>query len=202
MSPFLYSDNSVSTSSTLSPFLLHNNNNNNSFSPTSAAAAAASAADGAAIGSSLYERAAKLLFMCVGWARSIPSFVSLSPTDQTALLEEAWAPLFVVAMAQFWPDFDESEHILTPFLRHALRVPVHTVVHMSPNSDPVERVANIHRLLPRRPTGEAAAAAAAGATGAALRSQAPAAGHPQDQAAGHGPGRVHLLQGAPAPQAR
>lgn len=57
----------------------------------------------------IYETAAKLLFMCVKWAKSIPSFVQLPPKDQTTLLEEAWAPLFILSMAQWGVQMDESK---------------------------------------------------------------------------------------------
>ena len=100
---FFFSD--PSSSPVVSPFLLHSNINNNN----SGHMVPSLDSNGVmAPSNNLYERAAKLLFMCVGWARSVPSFLSLAPADQTALLEEAWAPLFVVAMAQFWTDFDEG----------------------------------------------------------------------------------------------
>ncbi len=68
----------------------------------------------------VYESAAKLLFMCVKWAKSIPSFVALAKREQTALLEDAWAPLFIISLAQWNIDFDEGLSLasLSIVLRH------------------------------------------------------------------------------------
>ncbi len=63
----------------------------------------------------LYERAAKLLFVVVGWARSMPSFSQLTAPDQTALMGDAWAAIFVVAMAQFWTDDDQGDFLVALF---------------------------------------------------------------------------------------
>ncbi|XP_048504800.1 nuclear receptor subfamily 2 group E member 1-like isoform X2 [Athalia rosae] len=49
----------------------------------------------------VYESAAKLLFLAVKWARSIPSFLQLSFRDQAILLEETWSELFVLTAAQW-----------------------------------------------------------------------------------------------------
>ncbi len=61
---------------------------------------------------SVYETAAKLLFMCVRWAKGIPSFVQLSQSDQAALLEQAWAGIFVLSMAQWTVNVDDGTHCL------------------------------------------------------------------------------------------
>ena len=67
---------------------------------------------------SVYESAAKLLFMSIKWARSVPSFLQLSETDQTLLLEDSWAQLFVVGLAQWSIHFDEAllvrDSLVTP----------------------------------------------------------------------------------------
>ncbi|KAI5751403.1 hypothetical protein M8J77_007159 [Diaphorina citri] len=47
-----------------------------------------------------YESSAKLLFLAVKWAKSIPSFIQLGEKDQILLLEEAWCDLFVLNAAQ------------------------------------------------------------------------------------------------------
>ncbi|XP_037795684.1 protein tailless-like [Penaeus monodon] len=57
---------------------------------------------------SVYENAAKLLFLGVKWARSIPSFMQLPFRDQAILLEESWSELFVVAAAQWSLPLDEG----------------------------------------------------------------------------------------------
>ena len=57
---------------------------------------------------SVYESAAKLLFMSVKWARSVPSFLQLNEGDQTLLLEDSWAQLFVIGLAQWSVQFDEG----------------------------------------------------------------------------------------------
>ena len=57
----------------------------------------------------VYETAAKLLFMCVRWAKSIPSYNQLSQRDQAALLEDGWSQLFVLSLAQWNVQVDEGE---------------------------------------------------------------------------------------------
>ncbi|XP_043272654.1 protein dissatisfaction-like [Venturia canescens] len=56
----------------------------------------------------VYESAAKLLFLAVKWARSIPSFLELSFRDQAILLEESWSELFVLTAAQWNFPVDET----------------------------------------------------------------------------------------------
>ncbi|XP_011297878.1 nuclear receptor subfamily 2 group E member 1-like [Fopius arisanus] len=56
----------------------------------------------------VYESAAKLLFLAVKWARSIPSFLELSFRDQAILLEESWSELFVLTAAQWNFTMEES----------------------------------------------------------------------------------------------
>ncbi|KAF2899528.1 hypothetical protein ILUMI_06644, partial [Ignelater luminosus] len=55
----------------------------------------------------IYESAAKLLFLAVKWARTIPSFLQLSYRDQSILLEESWSELFVLTAAQWALPVDE-----------------------------------------------------------------------------------------------
>ena len=47
------------------------------------------------------ESAARLLFMNVRWAKSVPAFTALPGRDQIVLLEESWRELFVLGAAQF-----------------------------------------------------------------------------------------------------
>ena len=47
------------------------------------------------------EAAARLLFMSVKWAKTVPAFVTLPFRDQVLLLEESWRELFVLGAAQF-----------------------------------------------------------------------------------------------------
>ena len=61
---------------------------------------------------SVYESAAKLLFMSIKWARSVPSFLQLNDSDQTLLLEDSWAQLFVIGLAQWSIQFDEGKFLL------------------------------------------------------------------------------------------
>ncbi|XP_060517052.1 nuclear receptor subfamily 2 group E member 1-like [Cylas formicarius] len=56
----------------------------------------------------VYESAAKLLFLAIKWARTIPSFLQLSYKDQTILLEESWNDLFVLTAAQWALPVDEN----------------------------------------------------------------------------------------------
>lgn len=56
----------------------------------------------------IFESAAKLLFMAVKWAKSVPSFASLPLDDRTILIRDSWADLFVLTCAQ-WNFSDSSE---------------------------------------------------------------------------------------------
>ncbi len=58
---------------------------------------------------SVYESAAKLLFMCVKWAKSVPSFVQLPESDQTLLMEDGWSQLFILGLAQWNVQFEEGK---------------------------------------------------------------------------------------------
>nr|XP_046149300.1 nuclear receptor subfamily 2 group E member 1-like isoform X1 [Oncorhynchus gorbuscha] len=50
---------------------------------------------------SVCESAARLLFMSIKWAKSVPAFSTLPLPDQLILLEEAWRELFVLGIAQW-----------------------------------------------------------------------------------------------------
>lgn len=52
------------------------------------------------------ESAARLLFMNVKWAKSIPSLTVLSVSDQLLLLEESWRELFILGASQCLVIFD------------------------------------------------------------------------------------------------
>lgn len=52
------------------------------------------------------EAAARLLFMSVKWAKSVPAFLSIPFRDQVVLLEEGWRELFVLGAAQFQMPID------------------------------------------------------------------------------------------------
>ncbi|GAB0088573.1 nuclear receptor subfamily 2 group E member 1-like [Sergentomyia squamirostris] len=49
----------------------------------------------------IFESAAKLLFLAVKWAKNVPSFAQLPSRDQTVLLQDSWAELFVLTAAQW-----------------------------------------------------------------------------------------------------
>jgi hypothetical protein len=57
----------------------------------------------------LFETSAKLLFLAVKWAKSVPSFNQLPVSDQKVLLEESWAELFVLTSAQWGLQIDGGE---------------------------------------------------------------------------------------------
>lgn len=59
----------------------------------------------------IYEFAAKLLFLTVKWARSIPSFLQLSFHDQSILLEDSWSDLFILSAAQWTLPIDEGKMV-------------------------------------------------------------------------------------------
>ncbi|XP_780706.3 photoreceptor-specific nuclear receptor [Strongylocentrotus purpuratus] len=50
---------------------------------------------------SIYESSARLLFMAVKWAKTLPSFSGLPFRDQVILLEEAWSELFLLCALQW-----------------------------------------------------------------------------------------------------
>ncbi|KAJ4442864.1 hypothetical protein ANN_04457, partial [Periplaneta americana] len=69
----------------------------------------------------VYESAAKLLFLAVKWARSIPSFLQvLTFRDQAILLEEAWSELFVLSAAQWALPVDEVFCFVETLVRGAV----------------------------------------------------------------------------------
>ncbi|KAL3282879.1 hypothetical protein HHI36_006038 [Cryptolaemus montrouzieri] len=71
----------------------------------------------------IYESAAKLLFLAIKWARTIPSFLQLSYRDQTILLEESWSELFVLTASQWTLSVDETvliSNAVAPSSRHSV----------------------------------------------------------------------------------
>ncbi|CAG0897734.1 unnamed protein product [Darwinula stevensoni] len=60
------------------------------------------------------ESAARLLFMNVRWAKTLPAFTALPLKDQLLLVEEGWRELWVLSAAQFLPPFEVG-----PLLKHA-----------------------------------------------------------------------------------
>ncbi|KAF5297718.1 hypothetical protein FQA39_LY12049 [Lamprigera yunnana] len=69
----------------------------------------------------VYESAAKLLFLSVKWAKTVPSFLQLSYRDQSILLEESWSELFILTAAQWTLPIDEAllvNNAITPTSRH------------------------------------------------------------------------------------
>ncbi|XP_066141753.1 nuclear receptor subfamily 2 group E member 1-like isoform X3 [Euwallacea fornicatus] len=69
-----------------------------------------------------YESAAKLLFLAIKWAKTIPSFLRLSLRDQSILLEESWRELFILTAAQWVLPIDEVilvNNAIAPSSRHA-----------------------------------------------------------------------------------
>lgn len=61
----------------------------------------ASSSDAGTDQEAVFESAARLLFLAVKWAKSIPSFSQTNSRDQNLLLEECWAELFVILAAQY-----------------------------------------------------------------------------------------------------
>ena len=49
----------------------------------------------------VYETAARLLFMSVRWTKNLASFAALAQSDQALLLEESWAELFLLCSIQW-----------------------------------------------------------------------------------------------------
>ncbi|XP_016351739.1 nuclear receptor subfamily 2 group E member 1-like [Sinocyclocheilus anshuiensis] len=57
---------------------------------------------------SVCESAARLLFMSIKWAKSVPAFSTLPLPDQLSLLGDAWRELFVLGIAQWAIPVDSS----------------------------------------------------------------------------------------------
>ncbi|CAH1129456.1 unnamed protein product [Ceutorhynchus assimilis] len=71
----------------------------------------------------IYESAAKLLFLAIKWAKTIPSFLQLSHRDQAILLEESWSELFILTAAQWALPIDEVvllNNAVAPTTRHPI----------------------------------------------------------------------------------
>lgn len=60
----------------------------------------------------IFESAAKLLYFAVKWARSIPHYNHLPHRDQSVLLENSWAELFLVMASQWGLPLESSNNIL------------------------------------------------------------------------------------------
>ncbi|CAL8119393.1 unnamed protein product [Orchesella dallaii] len=71
------------------------------------------------INENIYESAAKLLFLSVKWARSVPSFLNLPYEDQTLLFEECWVELFILSGAQWGLSIDEETLVSTSVVPRA-----------------------------------------------------------------------------------
>uniref|UniRef100_A0A182QWR4 Nuclear receptor subfamily 2 group E member 1 n=1 Tax=Anopheles farauti TaxID=69004 RepID=A0A182QWR4_9DIPT len=78
------------------------------FPPVGGSAGMASGGGGKSETDMLLESAAKLLFLAVKWAKTVPSFLQLPANDQKLLLEEAWAELFVITAAQWGLPIDSD----------------------------------------------------------------------------------------------
>lgn len=63
----------------------------------------------------VFEASAKLLFLAVKWAKSMPSFAQILPKDQKTLLEESWSELFVITAAQYGLVFERKCHFFFIF---------------------------------------------------------------------------------------
>ncbi|CAH0557197.1 unnamed protein product [Brassicogethes aeneus] len=78
----------------------------------------------------IYESSAKLLFLAIKWARSIPSFLQLSYRDQSLLLEESWRELFVLTAAQWiLPIDEECRGLCEPAHVELLQDQTHVMLH-------------------------------------------------------------------------
>jgi len=54
----------------------------------------------------LHDGSARLLLLCVRWAKSVPTFLQLTFRDQAILLEESWSELFILTAAQLGIPFE------------------------------------------------------------------------------------------------
>uniref|UniRef100_A0A3B5ASQ3 Photoreceptor-specific nuclear receptor n=1 Tax=Stegastes partitus TaxID=144197 RepID=A0A3B5ASQ3_9TELE len=63
---------------------------------------------------SVYETAARLLFMSVKWAKNLPLFAHLPFRDQVILLEEAWSEMFLLCAIQWSLPMDSCPLLSLP----------------------------------------------------------------------------------------
>merc|ERR1712126_243731 len=61
----------------------------------------------------VYETAARLLFMAVRWSKNLSSFASLTGEDQVLLLEESWAELFLLCAIQWCLPLPSSDSLFS-----------------------------------------------------------------------------------------
>jgi len=69
--------------------------------PEEASAAPAPSSSSMSSNETVYETAARLLFMSVRWTKNLASFSALPGNDQALLLEESWSELFLVCSIQW-----------------------------------------------------------------------------------------------------
>ncbi|XP_033120758.1 photoreceptor-specific nuclear receptor-like [Anneissia japonica] len=68
----------------------------------------------------VYEYSARLLFIAVKWAKSLPSFAHLPFRDQVILLEEAWSELFLLCAIQWSMPLDSCPLLtISEFFKNA-----------------------------------------------------------------------------------
>ncbi|RWS17104.1 nuclear receptor subfamily 2 group E member 1-like protein [Dinothrombium tinctorium] len=78
---------------------------------------------------SVHEITARLLFMVIRWIKSLPTFRTLSKSDQIILLEDSWKDLFLMNMAQWSVTFD----IMSPTPNYLNRAIAHSKVNENPS---------------------------------------------------------------------
>lgn len=61
-----------------------------------------------------FESPTKLLYLAIKWAKSMPSFMQIPLKDQTILLENSWAELFILIAAQYGGLVIESKRVTVP----------------------------------------------------------------------------------------
>ncbi|XP_065566181.1 nuclear receptor subfamily 2 group E member 1-like [Artemia franciscana] len=69
--------------------------------------------------STICESAARLLFINVRWAKTVPAFTTLPERDQILLLEDSWRELFILGAAQFMLPLESGPIIATSASHHS-----------------------------------------------------------------------------------
>ncbi|KAG8444845.1 hypothetical protein GDO86_009847 [Hymenochirus boettgeri] len=96
------------------------------------------------------KKASEVLLKTVAFIRNVPSFYQLPQDDQILLVQNCWAPLFVLGLAQERVDFELQEHFVPSLLKKILLNQCENVGDVALKSDggvPITEVQRIQRFL-------------------------------------------------------
>ncbi|RWS25403.1 nuclear receptor subfamily 2 group E member 1-like protein, partial [Leptotrombidium deliense] len=82
---------------------------------------------------SVHEITARLLFMVIRWIKSLPTYRTLTKSDQIVLLEDSWKDLFLLNMAQWSVTFDIASPTIPGAPNYINRAIAHSKVNENPS---------------------------------------------------------------------